>query len=108
VFTEATGRKNQQKALIRGREKWFVTVHRRHGITDKWTLNVRTGPEDRDGATWREGPEADALLESVRTDPDKAGLPKQYEAGLKRNAPKVAPGRTREQTEALKALGYIE
>ena len=53
--------------------------------------------------------DAAARLESlVRTDPDPAGLPTRYPKGIRLKAPKVNPDVSREQLEALRALGYVE
>ena len=44
----------------------------------------------------------------IESDPDPAGQPAAYDKGVALTGPKIAPKATREQLEALRALGYVE
>ena len=59
---------------------------------------------------WNDPPAelAAALSELVRTDPDPGGVPTEYKAGIKLDAPKVAPDVSAEDLDRLRELGYVE
>jgi hypothetical protein len=44
----------------------------------------------------------------IAADPDVASVPVEYVRGIRRDAPKVAPGVSDETLERLRELGYAE
>jgi len=108
VFLEATGENRQQRAAIVGTTKWLVTVDRSGGLRRRWTAAAGDPESESRRLPWRDGWEGDALLRWIAEDPDPGGVPVQFEAGMRRDAPKVAPGRSERELESLRALGYVE
>ena len=120
ISVESVSGKVMHRARIRGTKKWFVTIARAGGIQkdgwidlaqdDETTERLRKGAPDADGSStsteidegWKE------LLEWVDADPDRGGIPADLLEGTRLDGPKVAPGRSQEQLEALRRLGYVE
>ena len=108
ISLEATTRSMQIRAAIAGDRKWIVErdrtgkeTRRRHAVIPK-----RGAPRSEEG--WPEGPGRDALLEWISEDGYPKDVAIRANPGKAIRAPKVAPGRTDEQIEALRALGYVE
>ena len=66
-------------------------------------------PGEKKPRAWR-GDETGArtLAESVKNDPDPAGIPRAYEQGMQIEGPKVDPRADDAAREKLRALGYVE
>lgn len=104
---EARDRDVKHRAMIRGSEKWFLTTDEEGAVIARSYVDLRQGDERVAAPGWPDGEEP-ALVRWLREDPDPGGLPEEYLEGRRRASPKVAPERTDEQLEALRALGYID
>jgi arylsulfatase A-like enzyme len=107
---EASGWQNiQSRALLRGRDKWFVTLDTEGQIIDRWYLDLQRDPEELSRSMWplSKG-EPDALLSWINSDPDPGGVPRELHRGTPLTHPKVAPGVSERDLEALRSLGYVE
>jgi len=110
VYSEASFTNHQWRAARRGNEKVVIAVKGKgRTILEQRSYDLSADPHELSP-----GAPADApgllrdLLELVRTDPDPAGVPEQYQEGITLTAPKVAPGVSPEELERLKALGYAK
>jgi membrane-anchored protein YejM (alkaline phosphatase superfamily) len=108
ISLEATTRNRQLRAVIAGDRKWLVardrtgrTINRSNTrISEQGTLAAEVG--------WPEGAGREALIEWIAEDRFPEDVVTKANPGEALKGPKVAPGRTDEQIEALKALGYVE
>jgi len=105
---EASAGTHQYRALLRGDRKWFALVDRNGRIARRWFVDLASDPGERSEAPWPPSPVARTLAAWVHADPDPGGMPRDYLGGVRIDAPKVAPGRSAEELEALRALGYVE
>ena len=62
-------------------------------------------PEAED---WIDTPATEVMEHWMRDDPYPKNLSQPGSAAQRISGPKVAPGRSQEQIEALRALGYVE
>jgi arylsulfatase len=111
VFIEATvGPEQQWRAVVQGRRKWMVSVRSFGPVPSAQRVyDLAADPRELTPRPWEALAEpARHLLELCRTDPDPAGVPRQYAKGIQLSAPKVAPGLPAETRARLKALGYAE
>jgi len=110
VFVEASAvdGRLQQRAAIEGTQKLFATVDTNGGVVATWSTDLAHDPGEVEQSPWPSDPAAQALLEKIRSDPDPGGRPRQFTKGMMLTAPKVAPGRSPEQLEALRSLGYVQ
>jgi arylsulfatase A-like enzyme len=110
IYGEATTRYTSQwRALVLDGEKWVVEVRRKGGLGRRWRVAVdRNGPAGPRQPWETPSPAGEALERMIAADPDVAGIPAKYERGIRRNAPKVAPGVSKETLERLRALGYAD
>ncbi len=108
IVLEAFANRSQVRAFVVGNQKWFIRVDGDREIIDRTYLELGAAAEEWRTNRWRAHPAADALEHSARTDPDPGGIPKEYAKGVQLAGPKVAPSRDARQTEALRALGYVE
>ena len=113
ISVEATHGKSargavQHRGLIRGDDKWFLTVDNTRKVRRRAWIDLET--LDEGSMSFPRGKDQDfaKLLEWVAQDPDPAGRPRQYDKGTNLDGPKVAPGRTEAELEALRALGYVD
>ena len=87
-------------AKVRGEER---------KISSRVLYDLQSDPGELRGRSWQGSSSgSERLLDLIRDDPDPAGIPKEYRSGIRLSAPKVAPGVTPEQLEALRQLGYAE
>ncbi len=93
--------------MIRGSEKWFLSTDGLGAVVARAHVDLAELEEQLAPEGWPEGSEPE-LARWLREDPDKGGLPQEYRKGRRLRAPKVAPGRTEDELEALRALGYIQ
>ena len=98
----------QVRALLSGQRKWFLTSYEQGAIGERWYVDLDADPAELTHAAWPGGAEEQTLLGWLRDDPDPAGRPADLIAGQHLIAPKVAPGVTPQQIEALRGLGYVE
>jgi arylsulfatase A-like enzyme len=104
-----TQRLGQMRAAVIGEHKWFAQVGPNGRIVRRWYADLNTDGDVETQHPWPGDLPGGTLLESwVSEDPDPAGIPRRYEKGLQLRAPKVAPGRSEREIEALRALGYVE
>ena len=113
VSVEATHGKSargavQHRGLIRGDDKWMVTVDTTRKVRRRAWIDLSTVDERVMQFPRGEDEDFAQLLEWVATDPDAAGRPAIYDKGFNLDGPKVAPGRTEAELEALRALGYVD
>lgn len=111
VYSEAGGAGGQWRAAIRKTDKWMVAVEgperaimvrRAYDLAaDPLELSFRAPGESAPTLP----PE---LLGLVMSDPDPAGVPDEFRAGLRLKAPKVSPNATAEQLRRLRGLGYSD
>ncbi|MAB80503.1 MAG: hypothetical protein CMJ89_14210 [Planctomycetes bacterium] len=109
VLFEASLVDMQWRGARQGDGKWVAAVSgEKRLIPLRYRYDLREDPGEGTARDWQ-GSEASALLEQlIRSDPDPAGVPSSYAKGMKLSAPKVAPTVSKEQLEALRALGYAE
>lgn len=98
----------QHRALVSGQHKWFASVDRAGDVVASGSFDLVADPGEINPIEWRLGGKANTLLGWFEADPDPAGLPTSGLKGERLEGPKVAPGRTPDQIEALRALGYVE
>ncbi len=110
VFFEASRKAVQWRGALRADDKWVVAVvGEERAISSRRTYDLREDPLELDPRPWRPDELPARLLdELIRDDPDPAGFPLEYAEGVQLSAPKVAPGVSAENLEALRALGYAE
>jgi hypothetical protein len=66
-------------------------------------------PGEKKPRAWRnDDMGARAFIETVKNDPDPAGIPREYERGTQISGPKIDPRADDEALEKLRALGYVE
>jgi arylsulfatase len=111
VYSEASFKSQQRRSVVQGDRKWVVTVEKKgRRILEPHSYDLGADPHEL-APQPVEGPPPDAmraLLELVRSDPDPAGVPKEWEKGIQIEAPKVAPRVSEEELERLRGLGYAE
>ena len=105
---EASGWGPQQhRAMLVDHRKWFYTIDLEGRRRARWYLDVGSDPLELTPKPWVEDPRTTQLDAWWREDPDPAGRPRELLEGMRLRVPKVAPGRTEEQLEALRTLGYV-
>lgn len=125
VFVEAKDNQTlMRRALISGNHKWVIEIEKAEGFwagvrgalfggdsivtVDRYCYDLKADPDELHRLEFLEGPEADALWDSLTSDPDPAGIPAHYEKGMRITAPKVAPGVSEENLRRLRGLGYVQ
>jgi membrane-anchored protein YejM (alkaline phosphatase superfamily) len=110
IVVEATTRRQQWRALIQGRDKWFVEVRgKEREITSRLHQSVDDEGVGAASVPWDDpNPGASALLDLVANDPDPAGIPQRFRKGKAIEAPKVDPRIDAETLEKLRTLGYAD
>jgi arylsulfatase A-like enzyme len=111
VYSEASFKAQQRRSVVQRDRKWVVTVENKgRRLLEPHFYDLSTDPLELSPQPVQ-GPPPDALralLELVRSDPDPAGVPQEWEKGIRIEAPKVAPRASQEELERLRALGYAE
>lgn len=112
VFAEGGGGKFLIRAAIQGDKKWVaVTSAGERKIRKSWSYDLGKDSSELDPQAWNAA-DSDGtprqLIDLFDRDPDPGGLPKDFEKGLRIDAPKVAPRADEETIERLRALGYVE
>jgi arylsulfatase A-like enzyme len=106
---EATGwGELQHRAVVQGRKKWYATANLDVEIVDQRYTDLERDPYERRLEPRTDGTPVDTLESWFRNDPDPAGRPKAMMSGVRLDGPKVAPGRSESELDALRALGYVE
>jgi arylsulfatase A-like enzyme len=108
VFVEA-GNKFLVRAAIREHDKWVA--HARAGkrqVRGRRYYDLATDPGEADPRPWEPDDTAAALIDRFLRDPDPGGLPGDLRAGMRIDAPKVAPRADDAAIERLRALGYVD
>ncbi|MGI9432860.1 MAG: sulfatase [Myxococcota bacterium] len=110
VFAEASGKRGQLRAAIRGDQKSIVRIRPDGSRTaQRLAYDLAADPgELRPRPFDPKAPAARELLELIERDPDPAGVPVQPERGERLAAPKVSPRAGAAELEKLRALGYVE
>jgi arylsulfatase A-like enzyme len=112
VFAEGDPGKYLLRAAIRGDQKWVAQAQagerrtQSHRYYDLGADPAEQNPQRWDPLDLEEAPRA--LIDLFDRDPDPGGLPQDFPAGLRIDAPKVAPRADAETIERLRALGYVE
>ena len=109
VFAESSMKRNQWRAAIGARDKWIVRVRGDRQVVERRHYDLERDPLELAPGSW--DPAAALALELdelVSGDPDPAGVPAQYEAGIQLDAPKVAPNISKEDRQRLRELGYVD
>jgi arylsulfatase A-like enzyme len=107
ISLEAMDGWRQHRAIVMGDQKWVATVDRDGKIQDKWYCNLASDPKELLHKEWTDSKTGALLERIIESDPDPGGYPLALKRGAMLKAPKVAPGRTRGEIEALSALGYV-
>ena len=112
VFAEGDPGNHLLRAAIRGDQKWVARAEAgERQIQSRWYYDLGADPTEQDPQHWDpvdlEGVPR-ALTDLFDRDPDPGGLPQELRAGLRIDAPKVAPRADAEAIERLRALGYVE
>jgi len=112
VSLESTTRNRQLRAAVAGDRKWIVTRDVTGEVTERSSARLpETGAavsEESLEKSWPEGAGREALERWLAEDAFPKSLGITRNAGRRLAGPKVAPGRTDEHIEALRALGYVE
>ena len=112
VFAEGGSSTYLLRAAIRGDQKWVALAQAgERRIQDRRYYDLGADPAEQNPQRWDpldldEAPLA--LIDLFDRDPDPGGLPQDFPAGLRIDAPKVAPRADAEAIERLRALGYVE
>ncbi len=110
LSVESVSGKTTHRARIQGDSKLYITIGRDGTLSKNGWMDLAVDAESDE--TFRPGRPPSGgwaeLLQWVQSDPDPRGIPSEFEEGAKLDGPKVAPGRTEEQLEALRRLGYVE
>jgi arylsulfatase len=112
VFAEGESKKRLLRAAIQGDRKWVARAEAgERRLQSRWYYDLDADPTEQNPQHWDpldiEGAPI-ALIDLFDRDPDPGGLPKESRAGLRIDAPKVAPRADAETIERLRALGYVE
>jgi arylsulfatase A-like enzyme len=109
VYTEAQQKSIDWRGAIRGTGKWLVGVTRKHPHDGpRRFYDLARDPQELSPGGWPPAdPGGEALLDTVRSDPDPGGFPRRFKRGRAIGAPKVAPGLPDATMEKLRALGYV-
>jgi len=112
VFAEGEQGGYLLRAAIRGDQKWVAKARAGERVMPgRWYYDLDADPAEQDPQLWDpsnlEGAPL-ALIDLFDRDPDPGGLPQEFRAGLRIDAPKVAPRANAEAIERLRALGYVE
>jgi len=109
ILVEASDGQRQWRAIVHESRKLVASVSPKGEIEGIGLFDLESDPGE---TTWQPAvtaPRLQATLsEMIRRDPDPGGIPAQYAAGRRPDAPRVAPGVEGEQLEKLRALGYAE
>jgi arylsulfatase len=112
VFAEGDAGNYLLRAAIRGDQKWVARAEAgERQMQSRWYYDLGADPAEQNPQHWdpldlEEAPRA--LIDLFDRDPDPGGLPQEFRAGLRIDAPKVAPRADAETIERLRALGYVE
>jgi arylsulfatase A-like enzyme len=112
VFAEGDAGNYLLRAAIRGDQKWVARAEAgERQMQSRWYYDLGADPAEQNPQHWdpldlEEAPRA--LIDLFDRDPDPGGLPQEFQAGLRIDAPKVAPRADAETIERLRALGYVE
>jgi arylsulfatase A-like enzyme len=112
VFAEGDSGEYLLRAAIRGDQKWVARARAgERRIQSRRYYDLGADPAEQNPQRWEpldleEAPRA--LIDLFDRDPDPGGLPQDFPAGLRIDAPKVAPRAGAETIERLRALGYVE
>jgi arylsulfatase A-like enzyme len=108
VFAAGSEGKRQWRMVVRGESKWIAGVQGEREVVELHRYDLVADPLElaplRPRADWA----LQLLLEHIATDPDPAGFPLEYREGRQLSAPKVRPGVSPAELEALRSLGYAE
>jgi hypothetical protein len=80
-------------------------------MQNRWHYDLDVDPSEQKPQRWDPlnlEETARELIDLFDRDPDPGGLPQDFRAGLRIDAPKVAPRADAETIERLRALGYVE
>ena len=109
MFAEGSSKGRQWRAAIGARHKWMVGVEGDRKIVERRYYDLEDDPLELSAGTWDPQATLAAELDGlVSGDPDPAGVPARYEAGIKLDAPKVAPNVSEEDMQRLRELGYVD
>lgn len=110
VFAEASRTPKQWRAALQSSQKLMVQLRgEQRLVLEQRSYDLATDPGETRPAPWDSDSElSDHLMELLTIDPDPSGIPNEYRAGLRLEAPKVSPSATEKQLEGLRALGYAE
>ena len=116
VSLEATSHRKQIRAIISGGRKWTIrrddqgnVQSRKMGqLVDPDSPLAETIVAEPEAEDWIDTPATEVMEHWMRDDPYPKNLSQPGSAAQRISGPKVAPGRSQEQIEALRALGYVE
>lgn len=108
VYSEAfLRRKTHWRTMIRGDEKWTVSLHHKtQKEKERRYYDLSADADENEALPWQEGDaRGDELLSKIKRD---KGIPPGQKSGKKINAPKLARDMSPEMLEKFKALGYVD
>jgi len=108
VSLESTTRDKQLRAAIAGDRKWIVLRDHTGSVVERSSARVPERGDPETGGGWPDGPGREALERWLDQDPFPDGVAANPNPGKQLEGTKVAPRRTDEHIEALRALGYVE
>jgi arylsulfatase A-like enzyme len=112
VLVEATDFSGnaQRRALIQGDHKLVVQLRRPEGkVTRRYRFDLDADPGETTLRPWDEGDAArgSEFVRIVATDPDPAGMPREFDRGRMLRTAKIRPDVPADVREKLRALGYV-
>lgn len=110
VYSEASAAGQQWRAAVQGQRKVRVLVRgATRTVLQQRQYDLAREAESGGGRpVGLSDPLVARLIEEIERDPDAAGIPSEYRAGMQIEAPKVAPDLDEKALQELRRLGYVE